>query len=64
MPLWHLNVTPLIHASPMSYAIEGKRYLAIAAGSDVFYFALPVVDSQMNPSRMNQSKRSRRDDDP
>jgi len=40
-PLWHFNVGQLIHASPMSYAISGKQYFAIAAGSDVFSFALP-----------------------
>jgi alcohol dehydrogenase (cytochrome c) len=40
-PLWHFHVGQLIHASPMSYAINGKQYLAIAAGSDVFSFALP-----------------------
>jgi hypothetical protein len=27
-------------SSSMSYAIEGKQYLAIAAGSDLFAFAL------------------------
>lgn len=40
-PLWHFNVGQLIHASPMSYAVDGKQYFAIAAGSDVFAFALP-----------------------
>jgi alcohol dehydrogenase (cytochrome c) len=40
-PLWHFNVGQPIHASPMSYAISGKQYFAIAAGSDVFSFALP-----------------------
>jgi alcohol dehydrogenase (cytochrome c) len=40
-PLWHFNVGQLIRASPMSYAIHGKQYFAIAAGSDVFSFALP-----------------------
>jgi alcohol dehydrogenase (cytochrome c) len=39
--LWHFNVGQLIHASPMSYAIEGKQYFAVAAGSDIFSFALP-----------------------
>ena len=28
-------------ASPMSYAVAGKQYVAIAAGSNVFSFALP-----------------------
>jgi alcohol dehydrogenase (cytochrome c) len=34
-------VGDLIHAFPMSYAIDGKQYFAVAAGSDVFSFALP-----------------------
>ena len=40
-PLWHFNTGQSIHASPMSYAVNGKQYLAIAARSDVFSFALP-----------------------
>ena len=40
-PLWHFHVGQLVHASPMSYAIEGKQYFAVAAGGDVFSFALP-----------------------
>ncbi|MGB6134629.1 MAG: PQQ-binding-like beta-propeller repeat protein [Acidobacteriaceae bacterium] len=40
-PLWFFSVGQLIHASPMSYAVDGKQYIAIAAGSDVFAFALP-----------------------
>ena len=40
-PLWHFNTGQQMHASPMSYAVEGKQYVAIASGSDVFTFALP-----------------------
>jgi alcohol dehydrogenase (cytochrome c) len=40
-PLWHFHVGQLVHASPMSYAVDGKQYFAVAAGSDVFSFALP-----------------------
>jgi alcohol dehydrogenase (cytochrome c) len=40
-PLWHFTVGQKIHASPMSYAVLGKQYVAIAAGSDIFSFALP-----------------------
>jgi alcohol dehydrogenase (cytochrome c) len=40
-PLWHFNTGQEISASPMSYGIRGKQYVAIAAGSDVFSFALP-----------------------
>jgi alcohol dehydrogenase (cytochrome c) len=39
--LWHFNTGQEISASPMSYAIGGKQYVAIAAGSDIFAFALP-----------------------
>ncbi|HLY59227.1 MAG TPA: PQQ-dependent dehydrogenase, methanol/ethanol family [Terriglobia bacterium] len=40
-PLWHFNTGQRLHASPMSYAVNGTQYVAIAAGSDVFSFALP-----------------------
>jgi alcohol dehydrogenase (cytochrome c) len=40
-PLWHFNTGQNISASPMSYAVHSKQYVAIAAGSDVFSFALP-----------------------
>jgi alcohol dehydrogenase (cytochrome c) len=39
--LWHFNTRQDISASPMSYAVAGKQYVAIAEGSDVFSFALP-----------------------
>ena len=40
-PLWEFKLGTAMHASPMSYAIEGKQYFAVAAGDDVFAFALP-----------------------
>jgi alcohol dehydrogenase (cytochrome c) len=40
-PLWHFNTGQEMSASPMSYGIGGKQYVAIAAGSDIFSFALP-----------------------
>jgi alcohol dehydrogenase (cytochrome c) len=40
-PLWHFNAGQDFSASPMSYAVEGKQYVAVAAGSDIFSFALP-----------------------
>jgi alcohol dehydrogenase (cytochrome c) len=39
--LWHFQTGQAMHASPMSYAVNGKQYVAIAAGSDLFSFALP-----------------------
>ena len=40
-PLWHFNTGQTLRASPMTYAVAGKQYVAIAAGSDLFAFALP-----------------------
>ena len=40
-PLWQFNTGQSMHASPMSYAVDGTQYVAIAAGSDVISFALP-----------------------
>jgi len=39
--LWQFNTGQSMHASPMSYAVDGAQYVAIAAGSDVISFALP-----------------------
>jgi alcohol dehydrogenase (cytochrome c) len=39
--LWHFNTGQSMHASPMSYEIDGKQYVALAAGSDLLSFALP-----------------------
>jgi alcohol dehydrogenase (cytochrome c) len=39
--LWHFNTGQNISASPMTYAVGSKQYVAIAAGSDIFTFALP-----------------------
>jgi alcohol dehydrogenase (cytochrome c) len=40
-PLWHFNTGQDFSASPMSYAVQGKQYVSIAAGSDIFSFSLP-----------------------
>ena len=39
-PLWHFNLGQLVHASPMSFTVDGRQYFSVAAGSDVFSFAL------------------------
>src|SRR5439155_11769244 len=36
--LWHFNTGQAMHASPMTYAVNGIQYVAIAAGSDIFAF--------------------------
>lgn len=40
-PLWHFTAGQRMHASPMSYAVQGKQYVAVASGMDIFSFALP-----------------------
>jgi alcohol dehydrogenase (cytochrome c) len=39
--LWHFNTGQSLHASPMSYSVNGVQYVSIASGSDLFCFALP-----------------------
>ena len=39
--LWHFQCGASVYASPMSYAIAGKQYVAIAAGTTLFAFGLP-----------------------
>jgi alcohol dehydrogenase (cytochrome c) len=39
--LWKANVGGQINAAAMSYAVNGKQYVSINAGSAVFAFALP-----------------------
>jgi alcohol dehydrogenase (cytochrome c) len=41
VPLWYFHTGQNLHASPMSYAVQGAQYVAIASGSDIFSFALP-----------------------
>jgi alcohol dehydrogenase (cytochrome c) len=41
-PLWHFNTGETIVASPMTFAADGVQYVAIAAGSDLFCFALAL----------------------
>ena len=39
--LWHFQCGASVYSSPMSFAIDGKQYVAVAAGSTLFTFALP-----------------------
>lgn len=38
--VWHFNAGQDMSSSPMTYAVDGKQYVSIASGSDVFSFAL------------------------
>ena len=39
--LWHLQTGFPVRAAPMTYALDGKQYVVIAAGSALFAVALP-----------------------
>jgi alcohol dehydrogenase (cytochrome c) len=39
--LWHFQTGGAVYAGPMSFAVDGKQCVAIAAGSSLFVFALP-----------------------
>jgi alcohol dehydrogenase (cytochrome c) len=39
--LWRATLGGQIASGPMSYAIDGRQYVAIAAGAGLFVFALP-----------------------
>jgi alcohol dehydrogenase (cytochrome c) len=39
--LWKATLGGQVNAGPMTYAVNGKQYIAIAAGTALFTFALP-----------------------
>lgn len=39
-PVWHFNTGQQINAQPMTYMVNGKQYVGIAASSDIFAFTL------------------------
>jgi alcohol dehydrogenase (cytochrome c) len=39
-PLWHFNTNYSLRASPMTYALDGRQYVAVAAGPNIIAFAL------------------------
>jgi alcohol dehydrogenase (cytochrome c) len=40
-PLWHFQMGGAVYAAPMAYAVDGKEYVAIAAGSAIYTFGVP-----------------------
>ena len=40
-PLWHFQTGSGTIAAPMSFAVDGKQYVAIATGSSLYTFTLP-----------------------
>jgi alcohol dehydrogenase (cytochrome c) len=40
-PLWNFQIGAAVNANPISFGLDGKQYIAIAAGNAVFVFGLP-----------------------
>ena len=40
-PIWHFQMGGAVYAAPMAFAVDGKEYLTIAAGSAIYTFGLP-----------------------
>jgi alcohol dehydrogenase (cytochrome c) len=40
--LWHFQTGGEIHAGPMTFAVDGRQFVAVTAGTSLFAFALPV----------------------
>jgi alcohol dehydrogenase (cytochrome c) len=38
--LWHVQLGARVHAAPMSFAVDGRQYVTIAAGNVVYTFGL------------------------
>ena len=38
--LWHFQCGASVYSSPMTYAVEGKQYVVVAAGSTLYAFGL------------------------
>jgi alcohol dehydrogenase (cytochrome c) len=54
--LWHYSFGQTITASPITYMVNGKQYVSIAAASDVFTFGLfePAPQQQLVPVSVEQ----------
>ena len=38
---WYINLGSRVHSAPMSFMVDGKQYVSVAAGNVLFTFALP-----------------------
>ena len=39
--LWYLSVGRAVHAAPMTYSVDGRQYMSVAASGSLFTFTLP-----------------------
>jgi alcohol dehydrogenase (cytochrome c) len=40
--LWHFQTGAAMASAPISYSVDGRQYVAVAAGNFVYGFALPA----------------------
>jgi len=40
-PVWHFQMNTAWHASPMTFTVNRRQYIGVAAGSSIVAFALP-----------------------
>ncbi|SPF51086.1 Pyrrolo-quinoline quinone (modular protein) [Candidatus Sulfopaludibacter sp. SbA4] len=50
-PLWHFGAGAEIASSPMSYAVDGRQYIAVSSAGALYSFALPVEAGNHAPAR-------------
>jgi alcohol dehydrogenase (cytochrome c) len=49
--LWHFAAGAQIWAAPITYELEGRQYVAVAAGRSIIAFSLPGADSRKNSQK-------------
>ena len=43
--LWHIPLGAYVQSAAISYAVDGRQFITIPAGSAIFTFALPEIAS-------------------
>ena len=61
--LWHFQTSANMAASPISYAVDGRQFVAVAAGNVVYAFALPEAAARVTEAAAADRYAARRDGD-
>jgi alcohol dehydrogenase (cytochrome c) len=54
--LWHFNMGELLTASPITYEVNGKQYVAIASATAIFSFGLFEPAPRAQPPKITIRK--------
>ena len=54
--LWHFNMGEMLTASPVTYSVDGKQYVAIASATAVFAFGLFEPAQSIEPPKITIRK--------